>query len=116
MVTLLATGSEVSVAMAARGILEGHGIGAAVVSMPCWERFEQQNADYKAAVLGPGTVRVGAEAAVGFGWDRYLGERGVFIGMQSFGASAPAAQLYEHFGITAEAIVDAARAQLDNGS
>jgi transketolase len=114
MVTLLATGSEVSVAMAARGILEGQGVGTAVVSMPCWERFEQQDADYKLAVLGPDTVRVGVEAAVGFGWDRYLGERGAFIGMQSFGASAPAAQLYEHFGITAEAIVNAARAQLDN--
>ncbi|MBT8067426.1 MAG: transketolase [Gammaproteobacteria bacterium] len=113
-VTLLATGSEVSLAMAARGILEGQGIGTAVVSMPCWERFEQQDADYKAAVLGPDTVRVGVEAAVGFGWDRYVGERGTFIGMQSFGASAPAAQLYEHFGITAEAIVGAATAQLDN--
>lgn len=112
-VTLLATGSEVSVAMAARGILESHGIGTAVVSMPCWERFEEQDADYKAAVLGPDTVRVGVEAAVGFGWDRYLGAHGKFIGMQSFGASAPAAQLYEHFGITAEAIVDAAKTLLD---
>ena len=115
-VTLLATGSEVSVAMAARGILEGHGIGTAVVSMPCWERFEEQDSDYKAAVLGPDTVRVGVEAAVGFGWDRYLGARGKFIGMQSFGASAPAAQLYEHFGITAEAIVDAAKALLEQRS
>ena len=114
-VTLLATGSEVSVAMAARGILEGQGIGAAVVSMPCWELFDQQDADYKAMVLGPDTVRIGIEAAVGFGWDRYIGERGTFIGMQSFGASAPAAQLYEHFGITAEAIVNAAMAGLENG-
>lgn len=113
-VTLLATGSEVSLAMAARGILEGQGIGTAVVSMPCWERFEQQDAGYKAEVLGPDTARVGIEAAVGFGWDRYLGEHGTFIGMQSFGASAPAAQLYEHFGITAEAIVNAAAIQLKN--
>ena len=113
-VTLLATGSEVSVAMAARGILEGKGVGTAVVSMPCWERFDRQDDGYKAAVLGDDTVRIGIEAAVGFGWDRYLGERGIFIGMQSFGASAPAAQLYEHFGITATAIVDAATTQLNN--
>ena len=113
-VTLLATGSEVSLAMAARGILEKQGIGTAVVSMPCWERFEQQDADYKASVLGPDTVRVGVEAAVGLGWDRYIGERGAFIGMQSFGASAPAADLYEHFGITADAIVTAARTRLDS--
>ena len=113
-VTLLATGSEVSLAMAARGILEKQGIGTAVVSMPCWERFEQQDADYKASVLGPDTVRVGVEAAVGLGWDRYIGEHGAFIGMQGFGASAPAADLYEHFGITADAIVTAARTRLDS--
>ena len=63
--------------------------------MPCWERFEQQDDAYKAAVLGPDTVRIGVEAAVGFGWDRYIGERGAFIGMQGFGTSAPAADLYE---------------------
>jgi transketolase len=113
-VTLLATGSEVSLAMAARGILEKQGIGTAVVSMPCWERFEQQDADYKASVLGPDTVRVGVEAAVGLGWDRYIGEHGAFIGMQGFGASAPAVDLYEHFGITADAIVTAAKTRLDS--
>jgi transketolase len=113
-VTILATGSEVSLAMAARGILEDQGIGTAVVSMPCWERFEQQDAAYRAAVLGPNTVRIGVEAAVGFGWDRYIGERGTFIGMQGFGASAPAADLYEHFGITADAIVTAAKARLES--
>jgi transketolase len=111
-VSILATGSEVSLAMAARGILEDQGIGTAVVSMPCWERFEQQDAAYKATVLGADSVRIGVEAAVGFGWDRYIGERGTFIGMQSFGASAPAADLYEHFGITADAIVTAAKARL----
>ena len=112
-VTILATGSEVSLAMAARGILEDQGIGTAVVSMPCWERFEQQGAGYKEAVLGPDTVRIGVEAAARLGWDRYIGERGTFIGMESFGASAPAADLYEHFGITAEAIVKAATAGLN---
>ena len=112
-VTLLATGSEVSLALAARGLLEGQRIGTAVVSMPCWERFEQQDTAYREATLGPGTIRIGIEAATGFGWDRYLGENGTFIGMRGFGASAPAPELYEHFGITADAIVSAATAALD---
>ncbi len=111
-VTLLATGSEVTVALAARDKLQDEGIGAAVVSMPCWELFDEQDSDYQASVLGPGTVRVAVEAAVRLGWDRYLGEHGRFVGMNSFGASAPAADLYEHFGITAAAVADAARAGL----
>ncbi len=111
-VTLLATGSEVAVALAARDRLEDEGIGTAVVSMPCWELFDAQDGDYRAAVLGPGTLRVAVEAAVRLGWDRYLGEHGRFIGMSGFGASAPAADLYEHFGITAAAVADAARAGL----
>jgi len=82
------------------------------VSMPCWELFDEQDSDYQASVLGPGTVRVAVEAAVRLGWDRYLGEHGRFVGMNSFGASAPAADLYEHFGITAAAVADAARAGL----
>ena len=112
-VTILATGSEVSLAMATRGMLEGAGIGTAVVSMPCWERFDEQDEEYKADVLGSDTVRIGVEAAVRLGWDRYIGDNGAFVGMQSFGVSAPAAELYEHFGITAEAIVAAARTRLD---
>ena len=111
-VTLLATGSEVTVALAARDKLQDEGIGAAVVSLPCWELFDEQDRDYQASVLGPGTVRVAVEAAVRLGWDRYLGEHGRFVGMNSFGASAPAADLYEHFGITAAAVADAARAGL----
>jgi transketolase len=111
-VTLLASGSEVTVALAARDKLQDEGIGAAVVSMPCWELFDEQDDDYQASVLGPGTVRVAVEAAVRLGWDRYLGEHGRFVGMNSFGASAPAADLYEHFGITAAAVADAARAGL----
>ncbi len=111
-VTLLATGSEVAVALAARNKLQDEGIGTAVVSMPCWELFDAQDGDYQASVLGPGTVRVAVEAAVRLGWDRYLGEHGRFVGMSSFGASAPAADLYEHFGITAAAVADAARAGL----
>ena len=111
-VTLLATGSEVAVALAARDRLEEEGIGTAVVSMPCWELFDEQDSNYRASVLGPGTVRVAVEAAVRFGWDRYIGEYGRFVGMSGFGASAPAADLYEHFGITAAAVADAARAGL----
>ena len=108
-VTLLATGSEVAIAMAAREQLAGKGIAAAVVSMPCWALFEQQDEAYRATVLG-NAPRVGIEAAVEFGWNRYLGDRGRFIGMHSFGASAPIEALYPHFGITAEAVVKAALA------
>ena len=107
-VTLLATGSEVSLAMEARQLLAGQGIQAAVVSMPCWELFAAQPVAYRNSVLGV-APRVAVEAAVEFGWERWLGERGVFIGMQSFGASAPAAKLYEHFGITAAKVADAAK-------
>jgi transketolase len=107
-VTLLATGSEVEIACAAAdALLAGHGIGAAVVSMPCWELFERQPPEYRRAVLGTGP-RIGIEAAARLGWDRYLGENGAFIGMSGFGASAPAAALYEHFGITAKAVVETA--------
>jgi len=110
-VTLLATGSEVGLAMEARALLAQDGIGAAVVSMPCWELFEGQDAAYRAAVLGTGP-RVAVEAAVRFGWDRWLGDRGAFVGMPGFGASAPAGELYRHFGITAQGVADAARGLL----
>ncbi len=108
-VTLLATGSEVTLAMQARARLQADGISTAVVSMPSWELFELQDPAYRAATLGQGCVRVGVEAALRFGWDRYLGERGAFVGMTGYGASGPADQLYEHFGITPAAIVAAAR-------
>jgi len=107
-VTLLATGSEVGVAMAAREALAKDGIGAAVVSMPCWELFAEQNVAYRAQVLGS-APRVAVEAAVAQGWERWLGEGGSFIGMAGFGASAPAAKLFEHFGITATHVAAAAR-------
>ncbi|MDT7838841.1 transketolase family protein [Aquabacterium sp. OR-4] len=104
-VTLLATGSEVLLALQARERLQARGVATAVVSMPSWELFEAQDAHYRASVLGPaGGVRVGCEAAVRMGWDRWLGERGAFVGMRGFGASGPADVLYRHFGITAEAI------------
>ena len=110
-VTLLATGSEVSVAMAARDALARDHIGAAVVSMPCWELFEQAPKEYRDAVLGT-APRVAVEAAVQFGWERWLGPRGAFIGMTGFGASAPGEALYPHFGITAERVAEAARSLL----
>jgi transketolase len=110
-VTLLATGSEVSIAVAASEMLAAEGIGAAVVSMPCWELFEAQPQAYRATVLGT-APRVGVEAAVRLGWDRWLGERSAFIGMSGFGASAPIEALYPHFGITAEKVAEAARSLL----
>ncbi len=106
--TLIATGSEVAIAMAARQALAGEGIPVAVVSLPCWELFALQDAAYRAEVLG-GAPRIGIEAAGGFGWERWLGPDGLFIGMQGYGASAPFEDLYQHFGITAEAIVAAVR-------
>jgi transketolase len=105
--TLLATGSEVSLAMTAAKTLRENGKRVAVVSMPCWELFEQQSADYRAQVLGA-APRIGIEAAFRFGWDRYIGAEGVFIGMSSFGASAPGPEVYKHFNITPEAVVAAA--------
>ena len=109
--TLIATGSEVSLAMEARALLAAQGIQTAVVSLPCWELFETQDAAYRATVLGT-AFRVGIEAAGGFGWDRWLGPDGVFIGMPGFGASAPAEVLYKHFGITAEAAAAAVRKRI----
>ena len=110
-VTLLATGSEVSIAMAAREALGQDHIGAAVVSMPCWELFEQAPKEYRDAVLGT-APRVAVEAAVQFGWERWLGPRGAFIGMQGYGASAPGEALFAHFGITAERVAETARSLL----
>ncbi len=110
-VTFLATGSEVGLAMTARGALAKDGIAAAVVSMPCWELFERQPEDYRSAVLGT-APRVGVEAAVRLGWDRWLGPRSAFIGMSDFGASGPGEAVYQHFGITAEKVAEAARSLL----
>jgi transketolase len=107
-VTLLATGTEVEIAAAAAERLARDGVAAAVVSMPSWELFEAQDEDYRRAVLGE-APRVAVEAAARLGWDRWIGEGGVFIGMTGFGASGPAPDLYRHFGITAEAVAAAAR-------
>jgi transketolase len=107
-VTLIATGSEVAIACQAREQLHALGVPTAVVSMPCCERFDSQVAAYRDEVLPPGGVRVAVEAAVRFGWDRYLGEQGGFIGMTGFGASGAADELYRHFGIVPAAVVDEA--------
>jgi len=111
-VTIFATGSEVGVAMGARDLLEADGIGARVVSVPCWELFEAQPDDYRALVIGETEVRVAVEAGVRMGWERFIGEAGVFVGMHGFGASAPDKALYEHFGITPAAVAAAAKAKL----
>jgi transketolase len=104
-VTLLATGSEVAICVAARLSLEEQGIGTAVVSLPCWELFDVQSMEYSQQVLGQNTVRVGVEAAIRQGWDAYLGTSGGFVGMSGFGDSGSKDDLYKHFGITAEAVV-----------
>ncbi len=109
--TLIATGSEVSLAVEAQSKLAAEGIGAAAVSLPSWELFERQPAAYRAEVLGDGP-RVAIEAAAAFGWDRYLRPSDGFIGMKGFGASAPAPDLYKHFGITADAVVAAVKQRL----
>ena len=110
---LIATGSEVSVALAARSLLQNDGVPTAVVSLPSWELFAQQDAEYRETTLGaPGVARVAVEAGIGFGWERHLGSKGAFVGMTGFGASAPAPALYKHFGITAEAVAAAAKAQI----
>lgn len=111
-VVLLATGSEVEIAVAAAEALEAKGVPTRVVSMPCWELFAAQPAGYQAEVLGGDVVRVAIEAGIGFGWERWTGPKGAVIGMTGFGASAPAPELYRHFGITAEAVVDAALARV----
>ena len=107
-VTLIATGSEVEIAMKAADLLAAGDIRAAVVSAPCFELFAAQDAGYRAAVLGT-APRVGVEAAVEQGWGKLLGDNSAFVGMHGFGASAPIAALYQHFGITAEAVAAAAR-------
>ncbi|MEL6417269.1 MAG: transketolase [Pseudomonadota bacterium] len=115
---LMATGSEVSVAMAARDLLQAEGIGTRVVSMPCWELFEEQDEAYRRRVLPGGPVRVAVEAGIRFGWDRWLfGERGKrekagFVGMHDFGASAPADVLFREFGITPEAVAEKVKSLL----
>jgi transketolase len=111
-VTLIATGSEVEIAAKARTALEAAGIGTSVVSLPCWALFEAQSESYRASVIPANTLKIGIEAGVRLGWDRWIGPEGAFIGMKSFGESAPYQKLYEHFGITEAAVIAAAKARL----
>jgi transketolase len=109
--TLIATGSEVGLAVEAHEKLKQMGIETAVVSMPCFELFDKQPKAYQENVLGD-APKIGIEAAAEFGWAKYLGEKGVFIGMKSFGASAPASELYNHFGITVETIIKSVKERI----
>ena len=111
-VTFMATGSEVEIAVAARDILQRQGIGARVVSMPCWELFEEQDRAYRSQILDSAAVNVAIEAASPFGWARYIGASGAFVGMNGFGASAPYKELYQKFGVTPEAAAEAALSHL----
>jgi transketolase len=107
-VSFFATGSEVAIAVEARALLAERGVAARVVSVPCFELFERAPADVRAATIGTTPVRIGIEAAVRQGWDAIIGSDGAFIGMTTFGASAPFRDLYRHFGITAERAAEAA--------
>jgi transketolase len=113
-VILIGTGSELSLAMQAAEALSGDGVDVRVVSMPCMENFDEQDGDYQDTVLPPGVrARVAVEAAVRFGWDRWIGPDGAFVGMSTFGESGPAPEVYEHFGITAETVTQRAREAMD---
>jgi transketolase len=109
---IFATGSEVAIAVEALPLLKAKGISAKVVSVPSLELFEAQSDEYKASLIGTPKARVAVEAGIGLSWQKLLGEKGIFVGMHSFGASAPAEQLYEYFGITPQGVVEAVTLQL----
>ncbi len=104
-VTIFATGSEVEIAVEAREKLQEKGIGTRIVSMPCWRLFDEQSDEYKAAILNNDSIKVAIEAGSEMGWHKYIGSNGIFIGMKSFGESAPYKTLYEHFNINADHVV-----------
>ncbi len=110
--TIFATGSEVAIALQAREILQARGVATTVISVPCWELFWQQKKDYRDMIIGRGTVRVSVEAATKLGWERFVGEDGGIIGMESFGASGAVAEVYKKFGITADNVVKEVEARL----
>ncbi|KRA00434.1 transketolase [Mesorhizobium sp. Root157] len=112
-VTIFASGSEVEIALGARKLLQEKGQPTRVVSVPCFELFEKQSADYRAKTIGGAKVKVAIEAGIRQGWDAVIGSDGIFVGMTGFGASAPIEKLYPHFGITAEAAAKAAEARVN---
>jgi transketolase len=111
-VVLVATGSEVHIAAEAAALLEADGIGCDVVSMPCWEVFAAQDAGYRTDVLPGDALKVSVEAGVTMGWERWTGSDGLNIGLDHFGASAPAERLYAEYGLTAPAITARVKARL----
>jgi transketolase len=111
-VTIFAAGSEVEIALKAKELLGAKGIAARVVSVPAFELFDQQSAEYQASVIGTSKVKIAVEAGVRQGWDQFIGNDGGFVGMKSFGASAPYKDLYNYFGITPEAVVALAEKKL----
>ncbi len=113
LVSIFASGSEVELALEAKRQLDAAGHPTRVVSVPCFHLFETQSAQYRQELIGDAPVKIAVEAAVRQGWDTFIGSDGFFVGMDSFGASAPYQELYEHFGITAEAVVQTAQAKLD---
>ena len=113
-ITIFATGSEVQIALEARSLLENtKNIGVRVISVPCMELFDQQNEKYRGNILDNSSIKVAVEAASGFGWEKYIGRDGIFIGLNTFGASANAKALYEHFKITAKNLIDLCIKKLD---
>ena len=108
----MATGSEVSLAIEAQKKLWADKIDVSVVSVPCMELFESQTNHYRESILGRDVLKIGIEAGVKQSWENLIGANGHFIGMSSFGASAPSSALYNHFGITVDAVVDAVRAHI----
>ena len=111
-ISLFASGSEVEIALEAQVALEEQNIPTRVVSVPCFELFQAQSERYQAKMIGDASINIAVEAGVRQGWDRFIGNQGIFIGMNSFGGSAPASELYDHFGITSKAVVKAAKARL----
>jgi transketolase len=111
-VTIFATGSEVEIAVKACQTLTAKGIATRVVSVPCFELFAEQSEDYQQAIIGTSPVKIAVEAGIRQGWDHFIGNDGIFIGMSSFGASGPYKDLYKHFGITPEVVVASAEAKL----
>jgi transketolase len=112
---IFASGSEVPIAVAAKKLLDAEGHRVRVVSVPCFELFEAQSEGYRSELLGDEPVRVAVEAGVRMGWDSFIGAGGTFVGMSTFGASAPYEKLYQHFGITSAAVAAAVRAGLAEG-